>query len=387
MYSWLDGDCLFDVPPAANYSIICGTANGAAYQAKMISDLTKPFGGAFQSFNRLYLQFNASFLTTKTAQVAAFITQLTNVGIAVEYLDGQPWWVANYTARTIPMVECADIVAYNSAVPPAARFTGMMLDIEPNANGAAWHTNDTTGVDPYNSFFEANFLAIFEQCKTTLAGTGTSLAFSVGDDYYHYVPSIWGPLIASPFADYVLICAFYNNAQSFWYTGVGGIGGVANVLASLVGSSIQAVFSLDFMSTTFVLPPATMWPNGTMPGATLLANTTSLFANHPNFLGISAHYYTPFYQLGLTGPIVAPSTPVCTVQGFTITVTGNPYYFECAEPYYYSSHSYVWTKSRVNITLTPSTYTFVNSGPYEVVFFDGPGCAITDYLPQTVACS
>ena len=387
-FSWEDSDCVFGVPAPSAYYAVCGTADAASFQTAFLNRLQQPFGGTYPAFNRLYFAFPVSYLTSAPAAVAAFVRQAHARGIAVERLDGNDSWVTSTSLRQVPVADCAAVAAYNHGAAATDQLDGVHLDIEPQTLGKAWFTNTSSGKDRYNDFYEANFAYIFSQCRAALNPVGAVASCDVGDDYYYYVTDLWGVLKATPFVDYILIMDYHNSQAAFW-NGVGGIGGVSRVLASLAGTSVPAVFAMEFQSTQFVTADITVWPNGTGPAEALLASTMAQFGTNPNFFGTAIHFTTPYFSLGPAGPIQAPAAapgPTCTIASKKARLTADLYYFKCAALAKFANNR--WTVVSNNyLGASPTTVAAGLAVPYRVTFYDTYGCTMTNYLPTTVACN
>jgi hypothetical protein len=388
MYAWSQGDCIMGVPSASVYYRQCGAASALTFQTQLLNNMTAPFGGAYPPFNRLYVYFNPTYLTTRTAAVSSFLMRAHAAGVAVELLDGDGSWVTSLTLREIPVATCEAVATFNAAAAnDSARLDGVHLDIEPHTVGG-WVGNNTIGADAYNDFYQANVLHIFAQCRAALNGTAAVVGWDVSDDYYRWVGDLWTPMLTGAYASYVTVMAYYGSQQGFW-NGTGGTGGVFRVLNSVQGSPINAVFAIETQNPSFLPwdPTITVWPNGTDAAEGMLAATVAQFSPDAHFLGTAVHFDKPYFRMGALGPIAPPSlrATACTTSGSVVTVTADPFYFKCYQAQREAPGGWTQTASRA-VSAWTSTYTFSSSGPYRVVLYDTSSCTTTFNLAVTQAC-
>jgi hypothetical protein len=385
MFSWEKGDCAMGVVVSSAYYKTCGSANAEEFHAHYIGNLTNPGGGG-EPFTDLYLFFNWKYFWLRAPQVAIFAARLHAAGISLHFLDGDASWITGYDKRETPIEMCRALVDYNDQAPANGHVDGLIFDIEPHLLGSTWHQNATSGADNYNSFYEANFLYIFSQCKSIFDGSAV-LGACISDDYYHYVTGLWTPIKAGGFIDYILLMGYYRDPSQFWYTGTGLIGGVQRNLAALVGSPVRLVAAAEFQAPQFVPQAITVYSNGTAAGLAMLGNTTLIFGDHPNYLGTSVHYDAPFFALGPTGPISPPFpwAPSCTAAGNKVTVRSDPFYTRSFSAYTYSDGAWALETRRAQ-TSAAVTYTFAGPAPYLVVLYDWTNGRELNYLPLVREC-
>jgi len=261
MYVWAMGDTLFKADQRDEaWSALLGT-------------LTRPHNGQCAPFNRVYLEMGLHNVIERPAVVRAFLARAHAMGLAVEYLDGCAMWLQSAREAREPMAVCDALVAFNAASPNTAEHVdGIHLDIEPHQLPNWRGSPMPNAPDRYNQVHETNLLAIFYHCMHATRHTDITVSWSVGCDYYKYVPGLWRPLIhpTAPFVDYIVVMKYASNYDNYFfyfiirsYFGDTGqflngapdedepgttVGGVTNVLRSLEGGCVPAVFAAEVRS-------------------------------------------------------------------------------------------------------------------------------------------
>ena len=207
-------------------------------------------------YNRIFLEMDIDNVQNSPAIVRAFLVKAHAAGIKVDFLDGVASWVESTANAQTPMSECDALVAFNQgSTDPAEWIDGLNFDIEPHTL-PDWHTVTPGAPDNYNQVYEANLMAIFNHCMTVTRPTEMTVTWSVGNDYYKFVHGLWNPLLgSSPYVDYVTVMNYYGNENNFLEggseDGTTDVGGVGNILASLQGGIVTAVFAAEVKQLFF----------------------------------------------------------------------------------------------------------------------------------------
>jgi hypothetical protein len=373
MYVWELNDCLFNVVAPASYVSVCGASNYREVQDDLITRLRNPWN-IFAPYNRIFLQVRMTTLRQQAAAVREFLAKATANGITVEYLEGEALWVTSDANMDVPIQACADIAAFNrESSSPGQRFAGVHLDIEPHTLGASWreNANPGPGKDRYNDDYQRRLVTIFRRCKSILAGTGATLAWDAGADYYAYVTDTWNELVANPFLDYVTLMNYFDNEEEFIHgSREEKVGGVDKILASLKGV-IPAVFALETIMPPHCPPQFSLWKNGTLAAENMLTSIGRLYDGSRGFAGLATHHHGSYAILSPYGP---PPEPTCEAAGTRLTVDPISDQYRCIVVYQVVNEQWLYITDRVINGNTPVTLDLSVSGPYSIELYDSPTC-------------
>ena len=238
--------------------------------------------------------------------------------MAVELLQDGSTWVKSATGVAAGLALCQQVAWFNgNASDPRDVWDGVHYDIEPHTLGSGWFSNTAGGTDRYNNAWQGNLVKIFAGCRTILAHTPATVAWDVPDDYYYYVTDLWTPLMQTPYVDYLAVMTYYDDSAEVLH-GVGGVGGAANVLASLKGTAGPSVlFAVEASDPVSATVGTSFWAVG---AAALEATLAALTSTQPGstgpggFAGVAVHFDLTYGVLSSAGygkgtaPITACNT-------------------------------------------------------------------------------
>jgi len=253
-------------------------------------------------YNRIFLEMDIDNVQNSPAIVRAFLVKAHAAGIKVDFLDGVASWVESTANAQTPMSECDALVAFNQgSTDPAEWIDGLNFDIEPHTL-PDWHTVTPGAPDNYNQVYEANLMAIFNHCMTVTRPTEMTVTWSVGNDYYKFVHGLWNPLLgSSPYVDYVTVMNYYGNENNFLEggseDGTTDVGGVSNIVASLQGGIVTAVFAVESMPPPYAPAWMSFWSLGYNPLEATLAAAVAEFGSNKYFAGTATHWYGTYFEL------------------------------------------------------------------------------------------
>ena len=298
---WATDGCFFNTYPANNYVGNCGYANFTSYMDAYFSVLHRPWNGTYPGFTRLFFSVPLGQLTNKASSLRQGLRRAHTEGVAVELLMDGTNWVTSASGVATGIGVCQSVASFNAnATDPRDVFDGVHFDIEPHTLGAGWFQNASAGTDRYNDFWEANLMSIFSTCRTLFNGTNATVAWDVPDDYYYYNKDLWRPLASGqPYVDYLSIMSYHNTTTTL-INGIGGLGGVANVLASLNGT-VPAMFGVELQHPPEADYTISFWSQGLTPMEAALATVNATFYGTAGYMGNSIHLAETYWALPATG--------------------------------------------------------------------------------------
>eukprot|EP01137_Pigoraptor_chileana_P012839 Opistho-2@65642 len=297
-----------------------------AVQDGLFSVIAAPHDVARFAINRFYFEFGRANLQTDAVNIRAFLRRAHALGIAVEYLDGNPIWLIPANNQ-IPVDICSEVAKFNAGGKgPEEWIDGIHFDIEPHVNRGQglWRGfNTAAGKDQYNDALESAYVSIMKNCRAVLnaAGGRITLAADVGDDYAQQVTDLWQPLMANRYLDYIGIMNYYDTLDRFLF-GVKGIGGMYNVLAR---SPVPVVFGAETIQPGSAPDANSFWQEGYLSLEWVLAQATAQ-ANNPLFAGVAVHHFASA-SIMQAGTLPAGMNPALMGSGdITCMLDGQLYY-------------------------------------------------------------
>jgi hypothetical protein len=317
LYLWKEAPCLLPPPgtSAWAHAAACHTAGGvSAYRARLLERLRRPWNGTAPAFTRVFLSMTPAILSTRPADVRTLLAALHGVGVAVEFLAGEPTWLLSDEDVANGVGVCTAVAAYQRGTARASeRFDGVHLDIEPHVL-AAWAdpAAAANGTDGFNDAYETRLLALLRMCRPHVNAAGARLAWAMPGWYIPLATDLWGPLLAAPFVDHVAVLHYTDNATTWLHGNAAGAGGVLPLLGAAQGR-VPLVFVAEVEPPPAVPASITFWSNqgaGTLEAALALASARA--GGRPGFAGVAIHHAMPFYALPpASAPFPTPSC-VCT---------------------------------------------------------------------------
>jgi hypothetical protein len=371
----------------------CGYSNFTMYARNYYDMITTPWNGAYTGFTRLFMGVSMAQLASKGPQLRQGLRFAHDRGVAIELLMDGSAWVRSAAGVNTGISNCQQLRWFNgNATDPRDVFDGMHYDIEPHTLGPGWTTNTTGGSDRFNNMWQANLISIFRACQRVFQGTPTTLAWDVPDDYYYYVTDLWAPLVQDPYVDYVSIMNYHDSFEVM-RSGIGGIGGVNNVLLSLRGA-VPALFGAETADTTLAPDEISFWQEGVAPlEAALDALTAQYFGQSGSvagFLGTAVHYN---YAYGIlptngfgTGPPIG-GISCNTYRSFLFAYADDSIYVSM-RVFRSTTNALLRIYDISNYVPGPWEMSVANAGvgPYRIELYDGPnGVKLTPTSPVPAA--
>ena len=373
---------MFNMFSVAAFPANCGYGNFSVYTNAVFGMLQGPWNGAYPGFTRLYVGVDVTSLKTKWTQLRQGLRAAHDRGVKIEVLMDGTAWVKTAAGVATGLTNCQLVAWFNgNATDVRDTFDGMHYDIEPHTLGAAWMTNYAGGTDRYNNAWEANLIAIFRGCQAIFSGTSTTVAWDVPDDYYNYNTDLWIPLVQNPYVDYVSVMAYHDTVAELT-NGIGGIGGVTNVLASLAGSGVPALFGVESSDPRLAPADISFWQEGVAPLEAALAVLDATYGPggslaSPLYQGTSVHYNFAFGVLPLNG-FGTSGLPVtsCNVDRGFLFAFANDTIYVSMKLFRASTNTFLKTYDVTNYIPGPWEMSIANAGgvgPYRIELYDGAG--------------
>jgi hypothetical protein len=248
-----------------------------------------PHGDAVRRITHVYTDVGTAALTDAAlrSNLRAFVKRAHDLGIQVEFLDGDANWLTSDANRQVPIDRCRSVVDFNAGGAPNERLDGVHYDIEPHQLGASWRTNTGAGRDNYNDLYENNLIHILRSCHAM----GLRVTNDTGTDYAYYVHDLWDAYMAGGVLDYISIMNYYNTRQE-WMSGSAGVGGVTQNLA-LDRGGLPMTFGAEVQSVPAVAD-ISFYAKGYRCMYQAFDDSERATASDPRYAGVAVHYYTPF---------------------------------------------------------------------------------------------
>ena len=375
MWVWDLDECMFNMFSASSFLANCGYNNFTTYASVVYNMLQKPWSGAYTGFTRLFVDFGLSTLLANEASIRQGLRVAHNNGVAIELLVSGSAWVKTTAGVNTAISTCQQVAWFNgNATDPRDVLDGVHYDIEPNTLGSGWTSNSAGGTDKYNNLWESNLIALFRGCMAVFAGTPTTVAWDVSDDYSYYVTDLWTPLVQDPYVSYVCIMDYHNTLAEM-VNGTGGIGGVSNVLRSLNGA-VPALFGAETSGPSLAPVDTSFWQNGTVVLEATLATLDTMYRTTPGYLGTAIHYSETFGVLppngfGTSGNVIT----ACNTNAAILFGVANDTIYVSMKVYRATTNTFLKAFDVTNYIPGPWQMSIAQAGagPYRIELYDGAG--------------
>ena len=374
LYVWAMDECFFNgYATTTAYKNACGYATFDAYMDAYLTMLQRPWNGTYPGFTRLFSCVPLNHLTNKAANLRQGLRRAHDAGIKVELLHDGSTWVRSATGVQNGLNLCWRVHWFNgNATDPRDRFDGVHLDIEPHTlDTSVWMSNTAGGNDRYNQQWEANLIAILRGCREIFAGTNTTVAWDVPDDYSYYNTDLWDALVADPYVDYLSIMNYYDSLDYIVW-GRSEVGGAFNVLNSLQGR-VPVLIALETGDPYRAPDEISFWQEGVAPLESALAHLNDAFGTAAGFMGVAVHYDFPYGVLPLNGFGESDELPTsCNSYDRMLYIVVDRGVYRSMKVYQASTNTFLKT---YNIGSHGGTFFqpigAVGAGPYRLEFYDG----------------